>query len=194
MAKYPILNVEARTSIGSGKLNQLRNDGFIPCNIYGVGMDNINAQINEREFSQLIATAASENILVDLKIGGEKKFTLLKDVQKDHLKDKVIHVDFLVVTDNTEVSSLVLVVIEGEAPGVAAGGSFEQVIYELPVRCQVKNLPETIVVDVSALQVGEVIRVGDIKLPGVDIVTDQEAPVAVVEARRGAAVAAEEEA
>lgn len=182
MAKHPILNAETRTSIGTGKLNQLRRDGFIPCNVYGAGMDNINIQVNEREFSQLISSSVSEHILVDLKLDGKTKLALLKDIQHNDLKGTITHADFLAVTDNTEISSLVPVVLEGESVGVSLGGLLEQTVHELHVKCQVKNLPETITVDVSALQIGDALRISDLKLPkGVIATTAAETPVVVIE-------------
>lgn len=182
MAKHPILKAEARTCIGTGKLNQLRKDGFIPCNIYGAGQDSVNIQVNEREFSGLISSSVSEHILVDLQLDGKTKLVLLKDVQHDSLKDVILHADFLAVTDNTEITSLVPVVLEGEAAGIAAGGLLEQTVHELTVKCQVKNLPETITVDVTDMQIGDTLRVEGLKLPkGVAVTLPGETPVVVVE-------------
>lgn len=182
MSKHPILNVAARTSVGTGKLNQLRREGFIPCNFYGSKAGNSNLQVNERELSQLLATSASEHMIVDLKMDGKSKLALVKELQRDSLKDAILHVDFLAVTDNTEITSAVPVTLEGEAPGVALGGLLEQLIHELTVKCQVKNLPETISADVSSLEIGMVLRISDLKLPkGVTAVLPEDNLVAIVE-------------
>lgn len=192
MATHPILKAEKRSKIGTGKLNQLRRDGFIPCNVYGKGMENVSIQVDEREFSQLIANAASEHILVDLQLDGKTKLALLKDVQHDNLKDIILHADFLAVNDNTEITSLVPVVLEGESAGVALGGLLEQTIHELAVKCKVKVLPETIAIDVTSLQIGDALRIGDLKLPkGVVAVTPAETPVVVIEEPKVKAAAGE---
>ncbi|MEG2236278.1 MAG: 50S ribosomal protein L25 [Akkermansia sp.] len=165
MATSHSIKAEKRTEIGSGKLNQLRREGFIPCVVYGAGLENTNIKVNAKEFTKMLASAASEHILVNLDMEGSSKLALLKDFQHSTLSGKYVHVDFLEVNDNTEVHSSVPVHIEGEAIGLASGGLLDQPIHELQIKCKVKDLPEAIVVDVTNLKVGDAIRIAELTLP-----------------------------
>lgn len=182
MATSHILKAEKRTESGSGKLNQLRKAGFIPGVVYGADSTNENIKVNVKEFTKMLTSAASEHILVELKLEGASKLALLKEVQHDSLAGLYLHVDFLAVNDNTEVNSSVPVVLEGEPAGLALGGMLEQTVHELVIKCKVKDLPESIVINVASLKVGEAIRLDDVKLPaGVVCQVNGDTPIAVME-------------
>ncbi len=164
MAKHK-LSVEKRTVTGTGKLNALRAQNIVPGVIYGAGVENINIQIAAPALRSLLAESASEHILVDLQFGNESTLTLLQDIQHNFLTDTVTHVDFLAVKDSTEITSLVPLVLTGDAAGLTQGGIVDQTVYELHIKCQVKDLPEEISVDISSLNVGDTLRAGELKLP-----------------------------
>lgn len=164
MAKHK-LSVEKRTVTGTGKLNALRAQKIVPGVIYGAGIENINIQVAASSLRTLLSESASEHILVDLQFGNESTLALLQDIQHNFLSDTVTHVDFLAVKDSTEITSLVPLVLTGDAAGLAQGGIVDQTVYELHIKCQVKDLPEEISVDISSLQVGDTLRAGDLKLP-----------------------------
>jgi large subunit ribosomal protein L25 len=193
MATTHILKAATRTCTGSGKLNQLRKDGFIPAVVYGPGFDNANIQVDAREFALMLANAISEHFLVDLQIDGTSQKALLNEVQHDSLSGQYLHIDFLAVTETTEIHSVVPVVLVGDAAGVAQGGVLDQHIHELHIKCQVKDLPEEIEIDVKDLNLGDTIRIADVKLPaGVQTTLAADTPVAGIEAP--AALTSEEEA
>lgn len=182
MATTHSLKADKRTESGSGKLNQLRKAGSTPGVVYGAGVASENIKVDTKEFTQMLASAASEHILVDLKLEGASRLALLKEVQHDSLSGQYLHIDFLAVNDQTEVHSSVPVVLEGEAAGLALGGLMDQTIHELPIKCKVKDLPESIVINVSSLKIGEAIRLADVKLPsGVVSSIHGETPVVVME-------------
>ncbi len=190
MATTHTLKAETRATVGSGKLNQLRKSGFIPAVVYGVGCDNINIQVDAREFAQMFSEASSEHFLVNLQIDGAAKLALLKEVQHNALSGENVHIDFLAVNDNTEINSVVPVVLTGEAAGVAQGGLLDQHVYELHIHCKVKDLPEVIEVDVKSLGLGQVLHLSEVKLPkGVTTPVHGDTPVAVIEATAAASVA-----
>ncbi|MCC8020629.1 MAG: 50S ribosomal protein L25 [Akkermansia sp.] len=164
MARHK-LSVERRTITGTGKLNALRAQKIVPGVIYGSGIENVNIQIAAPALRVLLSESASEHILVDLQFGNESRLALLQDIQHNFLNDTVMHVDFLAVNDNTEITSLVPLALTGEAAGSAQGGVVDQNVYELHIKCQVKDLPEEITVDISSLQLGDTLRAGDLKLP-----------------------------
>lgn len=187
MATSHSLKAETR-ACGSGNLQQLRSQGFVPGVVYGPGFDNVNIQVNSRDFAQMLSTAASEHILVSLSIDGKDVKVLLKDIQHNAITNAYIHVDFQAVSETTVIHSNVPVILEGEPAGVALGGLLDQSIHELSVVCQVKDLPETIKVNVASMQLAEALRISDLKLPaGVTAELDGEVIVAMLEAPRVAA-------
>lgn len=190
MATSHSLKAETR-ACGSGNLKQLRTNGLVPGVVYGPGFDNVNIQVNAREFAHMLATAVSEHILVALDIDGKTVKALLKEVQHNALTNEYLHIDFQAVSDTTVVHSIVPVILEGEPAGVAQGGVFDQTVHELAIICQVKDMPEAVTADVSGLNMEDTLCIADIKLPaGVTTELAADVIVAIVEAPR---VADEEE-
>ena len=132
-----------------------------------------------RNSSDLIHHSASENILVDLAVDKAKRLALVQEVQHHPLSGKVLHVDFHEVSDNEKVTVMVPVETTGEAAGVKTGGGvLEHVLFKIKVRALPKDLPEQIVVDVTRLEVGKSIHLGEIKAPeGVEILGDKKVSV-----------------
>ena len=184
MATSHSLKAEAR-ACGSGNLKQLRSQGLVPGVVYGPGFDNVNIQVDAREFSRMLASAVSEHILVALDIDGKVVKVLLKEIQHNPITNACLHVDFQAVKDSTVIHSIVPVILEGDPAGVALGGVLDQTIHELSVTCQVKDLPGSIKADVSGLKVGESLSIADLKLPaGVNTELAGDVIVAIVEAPR----------
>jgi large subunit ribosomal protein L25 len=124
---------------------------------------------------------AGTNAVVHLTVEGSEKPTIVKELQRHPVKRNVTHVDFLVVSMTESIDVEVPIVVEGEAREVLnAGGSADQVLFSLPITTTPNELPNSIVVDVTDLQPGDVIRVGDLSLPGgVTVRVDEEEPVVV---------------
>jgi len=132
--------------------------------------------------SDLIKHSLSENILVDLAVDKTKRLALVQEVQHHPLSQKVLHVDFHEVAENEMVTVMVPVETTGEAVGVKTGGGvLEHITFKLKVRALPKNLPEQILIDVSALEVGKSIHLGEIKAPeGVEIMGKKSTTVVAV--------------
>jgi large subunit ribosomal protein L25 len=166
MAKPQSLHAETRQRTGSGALNQMRREGWVPCVVYGKGFQNRNLKLHAKTFAEMLAKSASENILVNLEIGSEDKvLALVQTIQHDPLTGKALHVDFHAIDENTEIHAHPPIELVGEPVGVKAGGQLEQVIHALEIRCLPKDLPEVIEVDVTNLGYEEYLHVGDIKYP-----------------------------
>jgi large subunit ribosomal protein L25 len=160
----------------------LRATGRIPAVIYGGQTKPENLEVNAREMGDLILHSASENILVDLAVKDNarpKRLALVQEVQHHPLSGQVLHVDFHEVAENERVTVSVPVETVGEAVGVKTGGGvLEHVLFKLKVRALPKDLPEQIVVDVTALELGKSMHLGDIKAPpGVEILGDKKISV-----------------
>lgn len=164
MATTHTLKAETRTCVGTGKLNQLRRDGWTPGVVYGSGIETFNVQLNARELGHLLAHTSS-SILVELSVEGKTHTALLKDVQRDALTGEYLHIDFLYVSADTVVYSSVPVELVGEPAGAKMGGVLDQAIHEIHISCKVKDMPESIKVDVVHLGLGAAIRVGEVQFP-----------------------------
>jgi large subunit ribosomal protein L25 len=186
MSNQVRLSARPRRETGRNALGKVRARGAIPAVIYSAKDVASNLEIEKRDIENLLARAVSENILVQLEIkDGEKttsRLSLIQEVQHHPVRGEIIHVDFHAVSMNEEIDAEVVLEPEGEPVGVKTfGGLLQQSMRLLPIRCLPKDLPEIIVIDVSALNIGESLHVRDIKLPpGVTAVPDEDLTVFLV--------------
>ncbi|MFO1513399.1 MAG: 50S ribosomal protein L25 [Verrucomicrobiota bacterium] len=173
------LNAFPRTQARRAGAKKLRDAGRIPAVIYGRQTKPENLELVARELSDLINHSASENILVDLAVDKAKRLALVQEVQHHPLNGKVLHVDFHEVSATEKVTIMVPLETTGEAAGVKTGGGvLEHVLHKIKVRAFPKDLPEQLIVDVTHLEVGKSIHLGDIKAAeGVEILGDKKVSV-----------------
>lgn len=166
MAKILDLQAETRTQSGTGAVKRMRKAGNIPAALYGRKVKPSNIQVHGKTFSKLLEGSASDNILVSLKIAGaEDQLALVQEVQHDYLRGGILHVDFHAVAADEEIHANVPVVIVGEAKGAKHGGLVEAIHHEIEIRCLPKDLPESIQIDVSNLEIDQGIHISEIKFP-----------------------------
>ena len=168
---------------------RLRSSGRIPAIIYGRHAQPQRLEVSAREMGDLIHHSISENLLVDLAVKDDsrpKRLALVQEVQHHPLSGAVLHVDFHEVAEDEKVTVMVPVDTVGEATGVKTGGGvLEHVLFRVKARGLPKDLPEQIIVDVSHLNIGQAIHIGEIKAPaGVEILGDKQIPVIAVAAPR----------
>ena len=186
MSNQVKLSARPRSEAGRNAVGKVRARGAIPAVIYGAKDAATNLEVEKRDIENLLSRAVSENILVQLEIkDGEKttsRLSLIQEVQHHPVRGEIIHVDFHAVSMNEEIDAEVVLEPEGEPVGVKTfGGLLQQSMRLLPIRCLPQDLPEIIVVDVSALNIGESLHVRDIKLPqGVTAVPDEDLTVFLV--------------
>lgn len=179
------LNAFSRSLGRRAGAKKLRSSGRIPAVIYGRENKPQNLEVNSREMGDLIHHSVSENLLVDLSVKDDsrpKRLALVQEVQHHPLSGDVLHVDFHEVSENEKVTIQVPVDTVGEAVGVKTGGGvLEHVLFKLKVRALPKDLPEQIIIDVSALELGRAIHIGEVKAPAnVEILGDKHIPVVAV--------------
>src|ERR1041384_3793064 len=176
------LNAFPRPLARGRKVKQLRSTGRVPAVIYGGQAKPENLELVAKELEDLIHHSVSENILVDLAVDKSKRLALLQEVQHHPLHGNVLHVDFHEVSPDEKVTVMVPVETVGEAAGVKTGGGvLEHVLFKIKARALPKDLPDQIVVDVSHLEIGKAIHLGEIKAPdGVEILGDKKVPVIAV--------------
>ena len=187
--KSVALKAYPRAQVQRAEVTKLRRAGRVPATIYGRLAKPQNLEVNSKEFADLLHHSASENLLVDLSVENDarsKRLALVQEIQHHPLDGKVLHVDFHEVAEYEKVTVQVPVETTGEAAGVKVGGGvLEHVLFKLKVRCLPKNLPEQIVIDVTALEIGKAVHLGDIKPPeGVEILGDKHITVVAVAAPR----------
>jgi large subunit ribosomal protein L25 len=195
------LNAFPRTLSRRGGVKKLRATGRVPAVIYGRQAKAQSLEVMAKEMSDLIHHSLSENVLVDLAVKDDarpKRLALVQEVQHHPLSGEVLHVDLHEVAEDEKVTINVPLETVGEAAGVKTGGGvLEHVLFKIKVRALPKDLPEQIVVDVTSLELGKSIHLGDIKEPaGVEILGDKKVSVISValpktEAEEAAAVEGE---
>lgn len=151
-----------RARTGSGVLNAMRREGFVPSVVYGA-TENKNIKVNAKEFTDLLQASPSSQILLNLEVeGSAAQQVFLQDLQFDALTGAILHADFLAVTENTVLTAKLPVVLLGEPKGVKAGGALEQLVHTLKVKALPKDLPEVIEADVTGLDLSESLTIGDV--------------------------------
>ena len=175
------LKVEKRTLLGK-KVKRLRRQGLIPAIIYGHETEPIPVQIEERELTRVLAQAGP-NRLITLRLDGRPRLALAREIQRDVITDKLLHVDFYTVVMTEKLSAEVPLVLVGESPAVERReGVLQHGIDTVEVECLPGDLIHSIEVDLSELkELGQAIYVKDLKVPpSVEILTDGEEMVVKV--------------
>jgi large subunit ribosomal protein L25 len=176
--KSVALKAYPRSQVQRAEVTKLRRAGRVPATIYGREIKPQNLEVNSKEFADLLNRSASENLLVDLSVENDarpKRLALVQEIQHHPLDAKVLHVDFHEVAENEKVIVQVPVETTGEAAGVKnSGGVLEHVLFKLKVRALPKDLPELLIIDVTTLELGKSIHLGEIPVPaGVEILGDK---------------------
>lgn len=157
-----VIAAQLRNEFGDNASRRLRKSGFIPAVIYSRGTESISVMLKTEEWQ--VASAKGAN-LYTIALDGKEIPAIVKEVQFNYLKNYVYHVDFQAVDMAQEIHATVALHAFGECYGAAHGGVLEQEIHELPVSCRPDALPDLIKVDVTKLQVGEALTVGQLVLP-----------------------------
>jgi large subunit ribosomal protein L25 len=179
MSEYQ-LAAEPRTDTGKGPARRVRAAGRVPAVLYGHGIAPEHLSVEAREFSQALRSGGA-NALLQVALGDTSHLALAREIQRHPVRGTYTHIDFQVVRRGEKVTVLVPVRLTGSAPGVVQGGILDQDLHQLNVEAEVTAVPEGIEADVSGLEVGDVLRVSELRVPsGVTILDDAEASVVSV--------------
>ena len=176
-----------RARTGSGALNAMRREGFVPSVIYGA-TENKNIKVHAKTFRDMLNAAASSQILLNLEVeGSAPQRVFIQDLQFDAITGIILHADFLAVTDETVLTAKLPVVLTGEPKGIKMGGALEQLVHTLKVKALPNDLPLTIEADVVDLGLSESLTIGDMTFPsGVTPTLHSKVLVALVAMTRAA--------
>ncbi|MBZ9535610.1 50S ribosomal protein L25/general stress protein Ctc [Cytobacillus oceanisediminis] len=178
------LQAKKRTTEKHSNLTKLRNEGEIPGIVYGSKVENTAISLNEANFLKTIREVG-RNGVISLDIDGETYNVVLNEYDSDPIKRGIVHVDFLAVDLSKAISAPVRVSLVGEAAGVKDGGVMQQALHELTVTAKPNDIPTSIDIDVTDLQVGDTITVGDVKgYDKIEINHEQEEVIASILAPR----------
>ncbi len=190
------LNVTGRTETGKGPNRRLRSQGQVPAVIYGSNEEPKMVALNFRELEKALSKPNAETNLFTLAGEGlDKTTTVIREIQRDPVTRRFLHVDLFRVRMDQEAEFEVPIHATGTPVGVREGGMLETHLRSITVKCLPGKLPESIVVDISKLQVNETLHVSDIQLTeGLTLVTDGAETLFGVHAVKVAAEATEEDA
>lgn len=187
--KHFELNGQVRQAEGKASVKALRKEGLVPCNLYGQGIENVLFTVSEKDLKGLTHTPAS--YIVDIKLSdGTAHTAVLHETQWHPISENCLHADFLKVSEDKPVAIKVPISITGHAIGAQAGGKFVQSQRELRISGLMKDLPDTLEVDITPLHIGERIIAGDIQLEGVTMLSPKDMIVCSVRQTRQSQAAA----
>ena len=178
------IQVEAREGTGKGAARQIRRDGRVPAVVYGLDMAPRALSLGRRELEQEMSRGGFMNRLYNLRLEDKIQRVLPRDVQFHVVTDTPIHVDFLRLSEDAEITIAVPVVFvnEEESPGLRQGGVLNVVRYEIEVDCRADSIPESIEIDLTGLELGDSLHISAVTLPegATSAITDRDFTIITV--------------
>jgi large subunit ribosomal protein L25 len=158
------LKAERREESGKGAARKMRAAGRVPAVVYGHG-EPVPISIDARELFHLLHTDAGLNVMVDMRIDGDKFLAMPREIQRDYLRGRFIHVDFIRIARDEKIAVEVPITLTGESHGVKEGGVVEHHLWNLHLESLPQDVPPHIEADISRLGINESLKVSDLDLP-----------------------------
>ncbi|WFR94191.1 50S ribosomal protein L25/general stress protein Ctc [Rhizobium tumorigenes] len=178
------LKADARERVGKGSARELRRKGLIPAVIYGDKQAPVSITLNTNEVTKRVHAGGFLTTIVTVEVDGKSYRVLPKDYQLDPVRDFVLHVDFLRVSGNTQVTVEIPVhfLNDDKAPGIKLGGVLNIVRHAVEVTCPADKIPEFFSVDLTGLKIGDSIHISDVTLPQdvQPVITDRDFTIATI--------------
>ena len=179
------ISVKERLNVGKTNTRALRNQGNVPCVLYG-GEKQVTFYAHENDFRKLVYTP--DTFVVDLDVDGKKIKAIMQDIQFHPVTEKILHIDFLEVFDNKPITVSLPVVLSGVAIGVKNGGNLMFRRPKIITKGLVSNLPEAINIDIEHLKIGMFIYIKDVVIEGAEFLAPPNSVVVGVKTARAAIV------
>lgn len=175
------ISVKKRTELGKKATRELRKNADVPCVLYG-GSEVLHFYANENEFLNLVY---SPNVyLVDIDIEGDKRKAIMQELQFHPVTDKIIHIDFVEVFDDKPVTISIPIKLTGSPIGIKEGGKPRQKRRSLRVKGLPVHLPDFLEIDITDVNIGEVVKVGDLNYDNLEVLDPERSMVyAIVSSR-----------
>jgi large subunit ribosomal protein L25 len=179
-----VLTAEARERVGKGSARELRRNGMVPAVIYGDKQPPVSISISRNEVTKLIFAGGFMTTTFNVEVGKEKYMVLPKDYQLDPVRDFVMHVDFLRISEKSIVTVAVPVhfINDETCPGIKKGGVLNIVRHEVEFHCPANAIPDSITVDLGSAQLGDSIHISSVELPKnvTPVITDRDFTIATI--------------
>jgi len=171
-----------RPAVGKQGTKRVRSEGKIPAVLYGEAEETVTLAIDAHDLRVALSTPSGRNVIIQLSVdGAEPVRAVIREMARDPLSRRIIHVDLQRISENKPVIMHIPVVLVGDPLAVKEGrGILDHTMRELEVRCLPRHIPEHIEVDVSALEVRHSIHVGDLQVPNVELLDNRDRPVVEV--------------
>jgi large subunit ribosomal protein L25 len=163
MADDVVLIAEPRSERGSGPAGRLRREGRLPAVVYGLGEEVASVTVPTHDLDLILAKGV--NSLITLRLDGKDQLALARQVQRHPARGDLVHVDFVRVSVDVAIAADVALILTGEPEGVKNGGLLDQQVFTLPVEAKPQDIPGSIEVDVSHLDMGDQLRLSELTLP-----------------------------
>lgn len=173
----------ARQTTGKGFARQARAEGKIPGVVYGPETTPLSVYVAEREFRAAMKAAAGSSSIFTLNIDGKPNKVLVREIQRDPVSSRMLHVDFHAISMTKPINLSIPVHISGISKGVKSEGGIQNlVLRELEISCLPSNIPDFVSVDVTELGIGDSIHVRDLSIPNVTVLEDKDSTVVTISA------------
>ncbi len=190
--KHFEINGKVREVGNKAVIKAIRKQGLVPCNLYGQGMENVLFTVTDKDLQGITNTPAS--YIIDIKLDNGKAYqAVVHELQFHPVKDNCLHVDFLAVSEDKPIAIKVPIVVSGHPVGVQKGGKFVLVSRFVTISALMKDLPDTVNVDITPLDIEKRIVAGDIKIEGVNVVSPKDTIICTVKATRNMTAQAADE-
>jgi large subunit ribosomal protein L25 len=175
------LRAESREAAGSGPARRLRAEGDVPAILYGRGLDSTSLSVNRRDLYAALHTEAGTNALINLEVGSDKYLTIARELQRHPVRGEIIHLDFINISLDEEITAEVAIEYVGEPAGATEGGIVETIKTSVMVAALPMAIPSGIQVDISELAVGDTLTATMLPaMEGVEYLEDEDAPLVTV--------------
>ena len=179
----PILvEVQQRGELGKNACRRLRAQGKIPAVLYGPDIDSVPISVDPREIAGILRSESGRNTIFQVSLGKQTRDVMIRDFQVDPLRDSLLHTDFQTIAMDQKMTFDVPIGVVGKAVGVKEGGVLEVILREITVECLPTEVPDSIQVDVSHLEVNATIHVSELEVDRekIEIQNDPEIVVLLV--------------
>lgn len=177
-----------RTELGSKTSRLLRNEGKVPCVLYG-GNELVHFYVYSPDFKNLVYTPNTYK--VQITVEDKKYMAILQDMQFHPVNESILHADFLLVNEVKPVTVSIPVKVVGNSPGVRAGGKLMQKIQRLKVKALISNIPDYAEVNIDKLELGQSVKVKNIDIPNVEILDSKDNAIVTIKMTRNVVKAEE---
>jgi len=157
-----MLKAEERKGLTKAALKELRNGGGIPAIVYGRGLKTKSISVKNSDLQKVIKDVGRNGIF-SLTLDGQSKNVIVRDFQREPIYKQILHVDFLQVDEHTELDTKVSVILKGVSNGEKAGGTVKQFLHELDITAKASEIPDVFEIDITNFEIGQSVRVADIK-------------------------------